>query len=83
MAVSSAQITVNTTATLLATGVGRTQVFLSPQSGWTVYLGPSGVTTGTGFLPASFPGFLILTDGETLYGIMGSGSQSVHVLTVN
>lgn len=83
MAVSSSQVSVSTTATLLATGAGLTQVFLSPQSGWTVYLGASGVTPSTGFLPASLPGPILLTTGATLYGVMGSGSQTVHVLTVS
>lgn len=48
----------------------------------TVFVGPSGVTTGTGFAWAVSDGPLEveLEPGESLYGIVASTSQTVHVL---
>ena len=47
-----------------------------------VYLGPSGVTTATGFewAPADGPLTWELEPGESLYGIVAATQQTVHVL---
>lgn len=87
MAVQSAQVSVGTSATLLSVAEteasydGISVTVSVPTGGTSVYLGPSGVTTGTGFLlnagqSASFD----LGTGEVLYGIVGSGTQTVYVL---
>lgn len=83
--VSTAQVVVTTTATLLATGVGKeTQVFLQPQSDGLDYLGDSNVTTGNGFLlGGARSGPFVLGNGEELYAVRGSGSETVQVLMLS
>lgn len=86
MAVTAAQVTVTTTAAALSATEtdarsGEILVVLNTDATNPVYLGPVGVTSGTGFkLPAggSTPA-LHLGAGESLYAVSG-GSVVVHVL---
>lgn len=84
MAVSSAQVTVTTTAQELsqneADGDGHATLLLSNNGSVDLYVGPSGVTTGTGFKVAAGASLSVdLSPGERLFGVTGS-SSSVHVL---
>lgn len=94
MAVAAVRITVATTATLLnttsdndpqvmsKTGVIQTsEVAVHNKGAASVYLGPSGVTTATGFELAvgeTYGG--VLAPDDTLYGICASGTVICHVL---
>jgi hypothetical protein len=96
MAVVQSRVTVGTSATLLASGpaLGKQpgedfsnyKFTLKNLTGTaSVFLGGSDVTTsgGTGGLQwdaADGPGYFELEPGETLYGIVASVSQVVHVL---
>lgn len=76
-----AAVSVTTTATLIATGVGSgsapTQVIVTNDSGNSVYLGRSdAVTTANGIHLATGSALGIpLTAGITVYGIAGSTSE--------
>jgi hypothetical protein len=91
MAVSAQQaIAVGTTATKIAENVSRdssddrTRVFtiINVTATATIVLGPAGVTTSTGLRwatalgPLSWP----LEPGESLYGVVATGTQNVDVL---
>lgn len=88
MAITSASVTVTTTATLLSgadtdTVAGQTVFITVPAAGQTVFVGPSGVTTATGYPVAtgtSFPWPLELGGGEALFGIVAATTQAVSVL---
>lgn len=85
MAISSAQVSVTTSATLLSSAEtdDRTGSALALTNGGavTVFLGASGVTTGSGFgLAAGTSMALDLQPGESLYGIVASGTATVSVL---
>lgn len=84
MAVAAAQVSVGTSATVLNAVDADPQSVLvrSPSAATTsVYVGPSTVTTGNGFeLPAGGSLSMDLAAGEQLYGIVASGTQTVHVL---
>lgn len=85
MAISSAKVTVTTTAAALNTASDdwtRIRV-ANPTGGSSVYLGNSGVTTSNGGLLAGGT-FIDLTiaPGDVLYAVSG-GSQDVHVLRVS
>lgn len=86
MAVSSAQVTVGTSATLLSAADGDSiagqSLYVSNAGPTAVVLGPSGVTATTGFTIASGVNFgpIELGTGEALYGIVASGTQAVGVL---
>lgn len=86
MAVSSAPVTVTTTATLLSAaetdGDARLSLLLKvPTGGATVFLGGSGVTTATGFpAAAGEPYAFDLAPGDALYGIVAASTQAVNVL---
>lgn len=84
MAVSSAQVTVGTSATLLASDSGINiglQVTLKNKGAAVVFIGPAGVTTGNGYELAV--GEVLPRDlgpGEELYGVVATATQPVHVL---
>lgn len=87
MTISHTQVTVATTATVIASGNGSylndlvSVLVRNTDISIVVYLGGAGVTNTTG-LPLkpgeSLP--LILQPGEILYGAAGSGSPAVSVL---
>jgi hypothetical protein len=86
MALTHAQVSVGTTATLLsATGAGRdgqTVLVQNPTNGQSVYIGGTGVTTASyGFLLLAGTAFAIeLQDGEGIYGVVASSTQTVAVI---
>lgn len=86
MAVSAASVTVATTATVLTSAesddrAGFSVLVKVPAEGATVYLGGSGVTTGAGYPLAEGEAMAFdLSPGESLFGIVASGTQAVNVL---
>lgn len=79
-------VTVTTTPTLLATGVGT--VYLQADGGGTIVIGDSSVTTttglkveleGTALVQRPPHGFRISSTDE-LYGVVATGSLAVRVL---
>lgn len=88
MAFESAAVTVETTATLIATGgsgAGRTRgtvVTVKPATaaeGASVFLGPASVTAAAG-CPLGGGMSFDLADDEELYGIVASGTIEVRVM---
>ncbi len=82
----SAQVTVGTTATLLAgaDNINRL-IYVHALSNTTVYLGGSDVTTSNGFILEKDDGYLSLTIpiGETVYAVVETGTEVVTVLLPN
>lgn len=87
MAISHAIVSVGTTATALNASLdggkdGSTISVQNPTGGATVFIGGAGVTTSSyGFSLGAATTFTIeLNQGETLYGVVASSTQSVAVL---
>lgn len=85
MTLRSAQTTVDTTAggtRIDGTAGGGAFVLIKNQGSIAVYVGPSGLTTSTGFLvnPGEALSLDSLRSDDALYGITGSSSTTVHVL---
>lgn len=85
MTLRSAQTTVDTTAggtRIDGTGGAGAFILIKNQGTIAVYVGPSGLTTSTGFkLDAGESLSLDSVRGDdALYGITGSSSTTVHVL---
>ncbi len=82
----SAQVTVGTTATLLAgaDNINRL-IYVHALSNTSVYLGGSDVTTSNGFILEKDDGYLSLTIpiGETVYAVVATGTEVVSVLLPN
>ena len=86
MALTSSVVSVGTTATLLATASGRTEVILRQVNGNTVYLGSSGITVSGGLSITSNDGsplYLTMSHGDSIYGIVNAGTSDVGVITQN
>lgn len=66
-------------ALLVAAREGRAAVTLYNRGTAAVYVGPSGVTTGTGFQLDAGESITIKTRGA-VYGIVAAGSEAVHYL---
>lgn len=83
MAISSAQVSVTTSATLLSGGDGDGTaghaVLVVNDSGSTVHLGPEGVTTSMGRLLTGRHASFTLGPGEALYGIVAASTATVDV----
>lgn len=86
MTVSSAQVSVTTTATRLDPVVDPMRnysLLVRNRGAADVYVGSSGVTSGTGCLvPVNEDISVVLGPGEILYGITASGTANCHVLKV-
>lgn len=84
MAVSSSVVSVGTTATKLSPDPTDNQagssVAVNNTGAATVYLGGSGVTTSAGFPLAAGGQIAVDLGGESLYGIVTTGTVSVTVL---
>lgn len=80
---SSAQVTVNTTATILVAATGFDQTaWLHNSGGGVVYIGGSNVTTTNGYkLDNGDKMELPVGDHEALYGVTATGTNVVCVLT--
>lgn len=83
MAVSGSQVTVSTSATLLSGADGDSIigqcVFVTNGDAAAIFLGGSGVTTGTGYSLAagtSLPWSVTLGVGEALYAISTAGTSA-------
>lgn len=83
MAVASDQVTVEDTATPVFTaGVAGVRLTVANRGDGSVFLGGAGVTTSNGFqLDADKSVVLSLTPGDVVLGIVGSGTQTVHVIS--
>lgn len=84
MAVNAERVTVGTTATALNAAEATSPLTLLvkvPSAGSTVDLGGSGVTAGAGFAVAGGESVEVaLGAGDVAFGIIGTGTQVVHVL---
>ena len=82
----SATITVATTPTLLVAGAtGTRTIYLHVTGNSAVYIGGATVTTAAGLATEKHtsPIPIILRDGDSLYGIVTSGTADVRVLRDN
>jgi len=80
VAIATAQVAVAVTATLIiTTRTGRIAVTLYNQGTQTVYIGITGVTTGTGLALTAGASITINTQAA-IYGISASGTQTVAFL---
>lgn len=88
MAVASSQKSPGVAATLLTSSPtdstsGAAVTLVNRHATVSTYIGAAGVTTGTGFeLKAGESISVDLDAGEALYGIVTSGTGTVHVLEV-
>ena len=88
MTISSRQaVPIGTTPTLIvshtaSTGAPANYLARNATGTATIYLGPAGVTTSTGFewLSTDAPLSFALGVGEALYGVVASSTQNVDVL---
>jgi hypothetical protein len=80
---SSAQVTVNSTATVLVAATAFDQtVYLHNSGGGVVYLGAANVTTANGYKLDNGDKITIgVGDHEALYAVTTSGTNVVSVLT--
>jgi hypothetical protein len=88
MAVTSNQVSVGTTATLIFTAdTDGNLIYLTMADSGNVHLGGAGVTTSTGMRiehgSAMHPIEIKLGAGEALYGVTGTGTEVVTVLITN
>jgi hypothetical protein len=82
----SATVTVATTPTLLAAGAtGTRTIYLHVTGNHVVYIGGATVTTATGTAleKHTSPIPIELRDGDSLYGIVSSGTADTRVLRDN
>ena len=81
--IAASNVSVGTTETSLASAsASRLSVGLYNNGSATVFVGPTGVTTSTGF-PIPAGGALFLDQGATaqVFGIVASGTVNVRVIT--
>ena len=88
MAVTSNQVSVGTTATLIFTAdTDGNTIYITMADSGNVHLGGPGVTTSTGMRmehgSAMQPIKIELGAGEALYGVTGTGTEVVTVLITN
>ena len=78
----SASVTVTTSPTLLIAADNQNRIIYLHSTSGSTYLGNSSVASSTGLhLPNNATIEIHLPLGESLYGIAGSGSTDVRVLT--
>lgn len=86
MAISHQRVSIGTSAIQVSSNYagkdGQTVLVQNPSGGATVYLGGEGVTTTAyGFELAAGAAFAIeIQDGEKLYGVVASSTQTVNVI---
>jgi hypothetical protein len=82
MPISSAQVTVTTSPTLLvAADAGAEQVNFHSSSG-TIYLGDSNVTSSTGYRMDNGDKLTLQNHENAIYGIVSSGTAIMQVLVI-
>jgi hypothetical protein len=82
----SATVTVGTTPTLLvAAATGTRTIYLHVIGNTAIFIGGANVTTATGTATEKHtsPIPIILRDGDSLYGIVASGTHDMRVLRDN
>jgi hypothetical protein len=83
MAISSAQVTVTTAATLLvAADMQAEQVNFHSSSG-TIYLGDANVTSSTGYRMDNGDKVVLQNHETPIYGITSTGSATMSVLIIS
>jgi hypothetical protein len=84
MSVASSSVSVTTSATVLHTADSDgVDVILYNSGSATVSVGPSGVSTSTGFpLAAGASLSMRLPPADVVYGIVATGSESVIVFSI-
>jgi len=83
VSLTATNITIGTTATLIATGkVGASWVYLhAPTGGNTIFVGPSTVTVANGLeLPKGDLQNFWLAETDVLYGIVATSTQPLMVM---
>lgn len=87
MAIAARRVSVEVTATRLDTvaddadSISGQSILVRNKGTVSVYIGPSNVTTATGFeLAVGESASFEASVGDALYGIAASGGQTVHVL---
>lgn len=86
MAITHERVSVGTTATQISSNYagkdGQTVSVQNPAAGATVYIGGEGVTTTSyGFALTGGTDMAVeMQDGEKLYGVVASSTQTVNVL---
>ena len=80
--VSSGQVTIGSTPTLITTGVvGASWVYLHASGNTSIYVGPLGVTVSTGLeLHKGNTVSIWLPESDKLYGVVTSGTETVTYL---
>jgi hypothetical protein len=83
MAISSAQITVTTSPTLLvAADYAAEEIHLHSSSG-TIFLGDSNVTSSTGYRMDNGDKTILQNHENAVYGITSTGSSLMNVLVIS
>ena len=83
MSLASSNVTIGTTATLIATGkVGASWIYLhAPSGGNAVYVGNSNVTTANGLELAKGQVIALwIAETDNLYGVVATATQPLMVL---
>lgn len=80
--IATAQVSVaNTSTAIVAARSGRQDVTITNHGTTDVYIGATGVTTATGMLLVGIKGGAItISGGAAVFGIVGSGTQTVSYL---
>ena len=82
----STTITVGTTPTLLMAGAtGTRTIYLHVVGNTAIYIGGATVTTTAGLATEKHtsPIAIVLRDGDSLYGIVASGTEDMRVMRDN
>ena len=82
----STTVTVGTTPTLLMAGAtGTRTIYLHVTGNTTIYIGGATVTTATGTATEKHtsPIPIVLRDGDSVYGIVTTGTADIRVLRDN
>lgn len=82
MSVQADQVTVGTSATsVIAAGVAGLRAVVRNAGSTSVFLGPAGVTTTTGYeLAAGDSVEVPVNGGGEVFGVVATGTEPVHVL---
>ena len=80
----SISVTITTSATLLIAADNQPRTCYLHSTSGSTYLGNSAVTSATGLhLPNNQTITIVVPFGETLYGVAGSGTTDVRILTAD
>ena len=78
---SSAQVTITTTVSIIASASSYRTIYLHNLGGGAIYIGGSNVTTSNGYkMDGGDKLSIIIGDLEALYGVAASGTHTVAVL---